>query len=103
MNRRDFGTTLLGGVAAAAIGQLELPFGSQARQLPMINGDRLNANTAELSKYGANPQGGVSRVGYSDADKQGREVVMRWMREARLEPTIDLGANIIARRPGRDP
>jgi N-carbamoyl-L-amino-acid hydrolase len=101
MNRREFGTVMLGGAAAAAFGRAELP--SPARRLPAINGDRLNSHIAELSKFGANPQGGVSRVGYSDFDKQAREVVMRWMREAKLEPTIDLGANIIARRPGRDP
>ena len=103
MNRREFGTVMIGGAAAAALGKVELPPATQARRLPSINGDRLNAHIAELSKFGTNPQGGVSRVGYSDFDKQAREVVMRWMREAKLEPTIDLGANIIARRPGRDP
>ena len=103
MNRREFGTVMLGGAAAAALGHVGIPTAPQARRLPSINGDRLNGHIAELSKFGANPQGGVSRVGYSDFDKQAREVVMRWMREAKLEPSIDLGANIIARRPGRDP
>src|SRR6185503_10163293 len=65
-------------------------------------GARLNRQLAEISRFGANPQGGVTRLAYSDADKQAREFVMGLMREARLEPTIDLAGNIIATRPGRE-
>jgi len=100
MKRRDFTRTLLGGAVAAALPELPLPGQNQA---PVrVNGPRLNARIQELGKYGANPQGGVSRVGYSEFDRQARPVVMGWMREAGLEPSIDFGANIIARRPGRD-
>ena len=53
-----------------------------------------------LAQFGKNPQGGVSRVAYSDADKQGREFVLGLMREARLETTIDAAGNLIGRRPG---
>lgn len=67
-----------------------------------VNGDRLNRHLAEISRFGANPQGGVTRLAYSDADKQAREYVMGLMREARLTPTIDAAGNIIASRPGRD-
>ena len=98
MKRRDFTRTLVGGVVAAAVPDLPLPGQAPIR----VNGARLNARIQELGKYGANPQGGVSRVGYSEFDRQARPVVMGWMREAGLEPTIDFGANIIARRPGRD-
>src|SRR5713101_371410 len=37
-----------------------------------VDGARLNAHLAGLSRYGANPQGGVSRVAFSDADVAGR-------------------------------
>jgi N-carbamoyl-L-amino-acid hydrolase len=53
-----------------------------------------------LAEFGTNPQGGVSRVAYSDADKQGREYVMGLMKDARLDVTIDAAGNIVGRRPG---
>ena len=36
-----------------------------------------------LAEFGKNPQGGVSRVAYSEADLQGREYVIGLMRTAR--------------------
>ena len=53
-----------------------------------------------LAEFGKNPQGGVSRVAYSDADKQGREYVLRLLRDARLEVGIDAAGNLIGRRAG---
>jgi N-carbamoyl-L-amino-acid hydrolase len=68
-----------------------------------INGTRLNAQLAELAEFGKNPQGGVSRVAYSDADMQGRAYVMQLMRAANLSPSIDVVGNIIGRRQGAQP
>jgi N-carbamoyl-L-amino-acid hydrolase len=102
MNRRDFNALLLGGLSAAALPDLRW-HRAGARLAPMrVNGERLNLHLKEISRFGANPQGGVSRHAYSDADKQAREYVLGLMRAARLEPTIDLAGNIIARRPGRE-
>lgn len=56
-----------------------------------------------LGKFGANPQGGVSRVAYSDADIAGRAYVMSLMKAARLDVSIDAAGNIIGKRPGSDP
>ena len=67
-----------------------------------VNGTRLNASLAKLAEFGRNPQGGVSRVAYSDADKQAREWVMGLMREAGLRTEIDAAGNIIGRRAGTD-
>lgn len=67
-----------------------------------INADRVNRHITELGAFGKNPQGGVSRVAYSDADKAGREYVIGLMRDARLDVTIDAAGNIWGRRPGRD-
>ena len=53
-----------------------------------------------LAEFGKNPQGGVSRVAYSDADKQGREYVLGLMRAAKLDVTIDAAGNLIGRRAG---
>jgi N-carbamoyl-L-amino-acid hydrolase len=54
-----------------------------------------------LAEFGKNPQGGVSRVAYSEADARGRDYVMDLMRRARLDVQIDPAGNIIGRRAGR--
>jgi N-carbamoyl-L-amino-acid hydrolase len=67
-----------------------------------VNGARLNQTLAELARFGANPQGGVSRVAYSEADLQGRAYVQELMRAAKLDVTVDAAGNILGRRAGRD-
>ena len=99
MNRRDFSSMVIGGLAAGAWPRWRLESQPAA---PRVNGARLNEHLAQLSQFGRNPQGGVTRLAYSDADKQARAAVMDWMRAAKLEPTIDLAGNIIGRRTGRD-
>jgi N-carbamoyl-L-amino-acid hydrolase len=101
MNRRDFASTLLR--AAAAVVVAARPLRSATRRAPLrVNGARLNGHLAELAEFGKNPQGGVTRLAYSDADRQGREYVMGLMRAARLDVGIDAAGNIVGRRPGRD-
>lgn len=63
-----------------------------------VNGARLNQHIGELAEFGKNPQGGVSRLAYSEADRQGREYVMGLMRAAKLDVSIDAAGNIIGRR-----
>ena len=67
-----------------------------------IDGDRLNGHLLELAEFGKNPQGGVSRVAYSDADLAGRAFVIRLMHDAKLEVAIDAAGNIVGRRAGAD-
>ena len=55
-----------------------------------------------LAEFGKNPQGGVTRLAYSEADRQGREYVISLMRAAKLETSIDAAGNIIGRRAGDD-
>jgi N-carbamoyl-L-amino-acid hydrolase len=101
MNRREFGVTVIGGALTAASGPAPA---TSARQVPfMVNGTRLNARLTEISKFGANPQGGVSRVAYSDFDKDARAVVMQWMRDAHLTASVDFAGNIFGRRDGNVP
>jgi N-carbamoyl-L-amino-acid hydrolase len=68
-----------------------------------VNAGRLEARILELGTFGANPDGGVSRLAFSDSDLQGREYLMGLMREADLEVTVDAAGNIIGRREGSDP
>jgi beta-ureidopropionase / N-carbamoyl-L-amino-acid hydrolase len=67
-----------------------------------VNGQRLVQHLKSLSEYGKNPQGGVSRVAYTAADKAGREYVFGLMREAGLTVNIDVAGNLVGTRAGID-
>jgi beta-ureidopropionase / N-carbamoyl-L-amino-acid hydrolase len=100
MNRRDFNSIIVSGLAASVVS----PRWRELLQSDVrVNGDRVNAHLTALAEFGKNPQGGVSRVAYSDADRAARAVVMDWMRAAKLEPSVDFAGNIIGRRAGTDP
>jgi N-carbamoyl-L-amino-acid hydrolase len=94
MNRREFNLSLLGASPALAFSFPQLP--SKLR----VNGQRLNAHLAELAQFGKTPEGGTHRVAYTEADLQGREYVMKLMREAKLDVSIDAAGNIIGHRTG---
>jgi N-carbamoyl-L-amino-acid hydrolase len=102
MNRRDFNSVMIGGLATANWTRWNLGSRSMPPS-PQINGARLNEHLTVLSQFGRNPQGGVTRLAYSEPDKQARAVVMDWMRAAKLDPSIDFAGNIIGRRSGSDP
>ena len=95
INRRQFSRSLI--VSLGALAFPRLPF--QTPRL-RVNGQRIMGHILALAEFGKNPQGGVSRVAYSDADKQGREYVLGLMREAKLEVRIDEAGNLIGRRAG---
>src|ERR1041385_7650947 len=63
----------------------------------------LEERIRELSKFGANPEGGVSRVAFSDADIEGRKYIRSLMEKAGLKVRVDAAGSIIGRREGRDP
>ena len=67
-----------------------------------INGDRLWQSLMELAEIGATKKGGVCRLTLTDLDKQGRDLVTRWAREAGMTVTIDKIGNGFMRRPGRN-
>ncbi|MCD2167362.1 Zn-dependent hydrolase [Comamonas koreensis] len=67
-----------------------------------INGDRLWASLMELAQIGATPKGGVCRLALTDLDRQGRDLVTRWAKEAGMTVTIDKIGNGFMRRPGRN-
>ena len=102
MKRREFaGSILAVGVAAALPRGLRADTGAAATPL-RVNGDRLNSHLTALSQFGKNPQGGVSRVAYSDADKASRPYIMQLMRDAKLEVSVDAAGNMVGRRRGKD-
>ncbi|HEX6690557.1 MAG TPA: Zn-dependent hydrolase [Burkholderiales bacterium] len=68
-----------------------------------IDGERLWASLMELAQVGATPKGGVRRITLTEEDRRGRDLFVRWCREAGLEVRWDAIGNIFARRPGVDP
>jgi beta-ureidopropionase / N-carbamoyl-L-amino-acid hydrolase len=70
---------------------------------PTVNEARLQRRITELSKFGANPEGGVSRVAFSAADIAGRDYIRKLMQEAGLAVRLDAAGNIVGRREGSEP
>lgn len=117
MKRRKFvqaaSTAVGGGAAAGLLGSaasareplsaIQATSTSVAQASLRINGARVNGHLVALAEFGKNPQGGVSRVAYSDADRDGREYTMGLMRDARLDVSLDAAGNIWGRRAGSVP
>jgi N-carbamoyl-L-amino-acid hydrolase len=71
-----------------------------------IDRGRLEGTIAELGRVGATERGGLTRLALSDEDRQGRDLMVAWMRRAGLRVTVDQMGNIFGERagdPGRPP
>jgi N-carbamoyl-L-amino-acid hydrolase len=66
------------------------------------NADRMQTRIEALGRFGANEEGGVSRVSFSEADVAGRGYIQQLMRSAGLNVRIDAAGNVIGRRAGRE-
>lgn len=67
-----------------------------------VNGERLVGRLKELGQIGAIDGGGCARLALTDADREGRDLVTMWMRDAGLDVAIDAIGNVIATRRGRE-
>lgn len=67
---------------------------------PEIDGERLLRDLDELAGIGLTADGGVSRIAFSPADREGRAWVAGRMREAGLAVRTDPAGNTIAAYPG---
>jgi beta-ureidopropionase / N-carbamoyl-L-amino-acid hydrolase len=101
MERRKFNANLMMAMPVIGLGS-RTSAAAAAPAKALVNGERLNAHLAELSQFGKTPEGGTSRVAYSDADVQAREYAKGLMRAARLDVSVDAAGNIVGRRPGTD-
>ena len=68
-----------------------------------VNGSRLWASLMELAQIGATVKGGVKRLALTDLDRQGRDLVVGWGKEAGMSVTVDQIGNVFMRREGRNP
>ena len=67
-----------------------------------VNPERLWRSLMDLARIGATPKGGVRRLALTDLDREGRDLVSGWCREAGLMISVDRIGNIFARRAGTD-
>lgn len=72
-----------------------------------VDGERLWARLAALGEigavHGANGERGNARLALSDADRDGRDLVVGWMRDLGLAIEIDAVGNVVGTRTGSDP
>ena len=68
-----------------------------------VDPDRLWSSLMELGQIGGTEKGGVCRIALTDLDRQGRDLFVRWAKEAGCTIKVDQLGNVFARREGRDP
>jgi N-carbamoyl-L-amino-acid hydrolase len=72
-----------------------------------VDAPRLLRRLDELGAIGAihgpNGERGCARLALTDADRDGRDLVVTWMRDLGLAVEIDEIGNVFATRPGTDP
>ena len=66
-----------------------------------VNRERLWQSLMEMARIGATQKGGSKRLALTDLDREGRDLFVRWCREAGCAVSVDRMGNIFARRPGR--
>lgn len=69
---------------------------------PRVNGERFWDSLMEMAQIGAIPKGGVCRLALSEEDRLGRDLFVRWAKEAGCSVRVDAMGNIFARRAGRN-
>jgi N-carbamoyl-L-amino-acid hydrolase len=104
MERREFTRLLLASAAgtAGAAGAGLLSAGIHgAAPAYNINPGRLRANLEELSRFGRNPQGGVTRVAWTPADIEARRyIIENVIPSAGLRVRVDAAGSIYGSREG---
>ncbi len=68
-----------------------------------INGERLWRTVERSGEIGVGRPGGLARLALSEADREMRDLFVRWCREAGCSVTIDRLGSIFARRAGNEP
>ena len=66
-----------------------------------INQQRLWDSLMAMAKIGATEKGGNKRLALTDLDREGRDLFVRWCKEAGCAVSVDRMGNIFARRQGR--
>ena len=67
-----------------------------------VNGKRLWDSLMTMAKIGATPKGGVCRLALTDLDREGRDLIVSWAKEAGCTVKVDQMGNVFMRRAGRN-
>jgi N-carbamoyl-L-amino-acid hydrolase len=65
-----------------------------------IDAQRLQRTLEKLGEVGRNPEGGVTRLGFSQEELDAHNLAIALMKEAGLEVRVDPAGNVFGRRPG---
>jgi beta-ureidopropionase / N-carbamoyl-L-amino-acid hydrolase len=74
-----------------------------ARVSDYVNGERLWHRLMDLARFGATPNGGVSRLALSDEEIAARAELVGWARAIGLSSSVDDASNLFLRLPGIQP
>jgi beta-ureidopropionase / N-carbamoyl-L-amino-acid hydrolase len=67
-----------------------------------IDRARLAASMDALGRIGETPRGGLTRLALTDEDRLGRDLLVRWMKEAGLAVSVDQMGNVFGIRGGME-
>jgi N-carbamoyl-L-amino-acid hydrolase len=67
-----------------------------------VNKERLWDSLMEMAQIGGTEKGGCARLALTDLDRDGRDLFVRWCKEAGCTITVDRMGNIFARRAGKN-
>ena len=67
-----------------------------------VDAARLLSRLEELGRIGATGDGGCARLALTDEDREGRDLVVTWMRDLGLDVQVDAIGNVVAVREGRE-
>jgi N-carbamoyl-L-amino-acid hydrolase len=90
----------LGVLAAALLWVTDTQAAASSGQSRHINAQRLQGTLEKLSEFGRNPEGGVTRLGFSQTEIDARTYVLGLMKDTGLEVRVDAAGNILGRRAG---
>jgi N-carbamoyl-L-amino-acid hydrolase len=94
-------TSLLATLCITAL--LLMPLAGTCDDTPLrTQANLIEQHIIELSAFGKNPEGGVSRLAFSEADLDAREYIRGLMLKAGLQVTIDAVGNLIGYREGSE-
>jgi allantoate deiminase len=74
--------------------------GAEAPSRGRPDAARIGSTLAEISRIGVDPDGGISRISFTNAERAAHDLVGGWLRDLGLSVWVDGIGNTLAERPG---
>jgi allantoate deiminase len=100
MATRDRGVRRTDATDPAASNGVARPAASDPAVDARADASRVGDMLKEIAGIGADRDGGISRISFTELERQAHELVRGWLREHGLQPSVDPIGNLIAERPG---